>query len=276
MAGIVRPFLFGIHMSEERIQKLLARAGYGSRRTIESWLEEGLIEVNGRRAKLGDKASPNDKIRLRGELLPLQAAEQFRPRVIAYHKPIAEVVTRSDPEGRPTVFENLPAMKTSRWIPVGRLDINTTGLLLFTNDGALANQLMHPSTEIEREYAVRILGEVDAETLKRLQQGVELEDGIASFDAINDAGGSGANHWYHVILHEGRNREVRRLWESQGFQVSRLLRIRYGPISLGRQLKPGQWRELTTAEFRALYRAVGLPVPSIPAVKTTSRKHPRR
>ena len=263
-------------MTEERIQKLLARAGYGSRRQIERWLEQGLITVNGKPAKLGDKATFEDEICLRGKALPLKSAADFRPRVILYHKPAGELVTRSDPEGRPTVFEHLPAMKTSRWIPVGRLDINTTGLLLLTNDGELANRLMHPATEIEREYAVRVLGEVREEHLRALKEGVALEDGSARFDDIRDAGGSGANHWYHVVLHEGRNREVRRLWESQGFQVSRLSRVRFGPVRLDPWLKPGRWREVKPGEFRAIYQAVDLPVPEIPEKRGQRKKRFKR
>jgi len=250
-------------MTEERIQKLLARAGYGSRREIDRWLAEGLIKVNNHQAKPGDRASAEDTIHLRGELLHLKSIQHFRPRVIMYHKQVGELVTSSDPEGRPTVFDHLPSMKTSRWIPVGRLDINTTGLLLLTNDGELANRLMHPGSEVEREYAVRVLGEVSEETLQRLQTGVQLDDGPAHFDAIQDAGGKGANHWYHVVLHEGRNREVRRLWESQGCRVSRLSRVRYGPVSLDRSLKPGRWREFKPGEFREIYQAVNLPVPEV-------------
>lgn len=250
-------------MTQERIQKLLAKAGYGSRREVDRWLAEGLITVNRKVAKPGDRASVEDVIHLRGELLHLSSVQHFRPRVIMYHKPPGELVTRSDPEGRPVVFDHLPTMKTSRWIPVGRLDINTTGLLLLTNDGELANRLMHPGTEVEREYAVRVLGEVSEAVLQRLRQGVELEDGPAKFDAIQDAGGSGANHWYHVVLHEGRNREVRRMWESQDCKVSRLSRVRYGPILLDRSLRPGRWRELKPAEFRKIYQAAGLPVPKV-------------
>ena len=259
-------------MTEERIQKLLARAGYGSRRAVERWLEEGLITVNGKQAKLGDKATAHDEIYLRDELLHLKSVEHFRPRTIIYHKPAGELVTRSDPEGRRTIFDKLPTMKTSRWIPVGRLDINTMGLLLLTNDGELANRLMHPSSEIEREYAVRVLGEVSEENLAALRKGVELEDGVARFDDIKDAGGTGANHWYHVVLHEGRNREVRRLWESQGLKVSRLSRVRFGPLQLDRWLKPGRWRELKPGEFEAIYKAVNLPVPDMPEKRTDKKK----
>ncbi len=179
--------------------------------------------------------------------------------MLAYHKPVGEVCTRSDPEGRPTVFNNIPRLKQGRWLSVGRLDINTSGLLLLTNDGDLANRLMHPSSEIEREYAVRVLGKVDREMVDRLKAGVQLEDGMAAFDDIIDAGGEGANHWYHVVLREGRNREVRRLWESQGLAVSRLTRIRYGNIMLSRRIKKGKWQELSLAEVNSLRRLVKLP-----------------
>lgn len=241
----------------ERIQKVLANAGYGSRREIEQWIEQGRIRVNRRIATLGDRIEPGDRIYLDGKpLTRLRTAP--RRRVIAYHKPIGEICSRQDPEGRPTIFDHLPPLGNGRWISVGRLDINTVGLILLTTDGELANRLMHPSAEVEREYAVRVLGEVSPEILQKLQRGVELEDGRARFDRIVDAGGSGRNHWYHVILREGRNREVRRLWEAVGLTVSRLIRVRYGPVSLERSLRPGKWRELTPAETEALYAAAGL------------------
>ncbi len=263
----------------ERIQKLLARAGYGSRREIEHWIAAGLIHVDGKVARLGDRISPQSHVTLRGEPAPLGAVAKPRIRALAYHKPVGEIVSRSDPEGRDTVFDHLPTMKTSRWIAVGRLDFNTSGLLLFTNDGELANRLMHPSYAIEREYAVRILGEVAPEILARLRKGVTLEDGIARFDDIVDAGGSGANHWYHVLLREGRNREVRRLWESQGLRVSRLARVRYGPLALPRDLKPGRYRELEHREIIALYQAARLSPPELKPRGQRGRKpgkHSRR
>lgn len=258
--------------SPERIQKLLARAGYGSRREVERWVEQGLITINGEVARLGAQASVDDKITLRGELLALGAVAKFRPRVIAYHKPLGEVVSRKDPEGRSTVFDNLPRMQTSRWIAVGRLDVNTSGLLLFTNDGELAAKLMHPSSEIEREYAVRVLGEVDSDALKQLRTGVDLEDGMAHFESIAESGGGGANRWYHVMLKEGRNHEVRRLWASQGVTVSRLTRVRFGPVTLPKWLKPGKWQELESKPMSQLYRAVGLQPPSISDRKRRGRR----
>lgn len=250
---------------KERLQKALAHSGVGSRREIEGWIEAGLVTVNGRVASLGDRADDADRIRVRGRWIPVITNQ--RPRVLAYHKPQGEVTTRKDPEGRPTVFARLPPLRAGRWIAVGRLDISTFGLLLFTNDGALANKLMHPSAEVEREYAVRVRGDVNADTLARLRQGVMLEDGMAHFETISDAGGAGVNRWYHVMLREGRNREVKRLWESQGIPVSRLIRVRYGPLSLGRVLKPGRWRELSRDEMRNLYAQAGLAVapPTHPA-----------
>ncbi len=257
----------------ERLQKVLARAGYGSRRQIESWITAGRITVNDRPAVLGITVSAEDKIRIDGK--PVSVATSLArtiPRTLAYHKPAGELTTRSDPEGRPTVFDHLPRLKTARWIAVGRLDMNTAGLLLFTSDGELANRLMHPSSEIEREYAVRVLGKVDAAIVERLLSGVTLDDGMAAFTSIRDAGGSGANHWYHVTLKEGRNREVRRLWESQGVQVSRLIRVRFGPIELSRQLRPGRHRALTRQEVVALYRAAGLKPPPAAARRTAARR----
>ena len=261
-------------MSAERIQKLLAQAGHGSRRQVERWIADGRIRVNGKPAKLGDKMTWADSVFLDERALPIKNQADYRKRVIAYHKPVGELVTKKDPEGRAVIFDQLPTMKTSRWISVGRLDLNTSGLILLTNDGELANRLMHPSSEIEREYAVRILGEVTADMLEKLRKGVVLEDGAAHFNSVVDVGGQGANHWYHVTLAEGRNREVRRLWESQGVTVSRLHRVRYGPVILERDLKVGRWSELPPKDMRGLYRAVDLKPPSIPAAgRSTSRRH---
>lgn len=242
----------------ERIQKLLSRAGYGSRREIERWVKGGEITVNGKLATVGQAIDENDKVILRGQVLHLASKLKAKPRVLLYHKKAGEICTRKDPEGRPTVFEKLPDIKSGRWIQVGRLDINTDGLILFTTDGELANRLMHPSYEIEREYAVRILGEVHKEALDNLTKGVMLEDGVAKFTRIKFAGGEGANKWYHVVLHEGRNREVRRLWETQDVTVSRLIRIRYGDITLERSLHGGEYQELAVRGLRQLYSKVGL------------------
>ena len=240
----------------ERLQKVLAQAGYGSRREIERWIERGEVKLNGKTATLGDRYNPGDLIKVKNKLVPESALKAKRSRIIMYHKPVGEVTTRSDPEGRATVFDNLPKLGSARWIAVGRLDINTSGLLLFTTDGELANKLMHPSTQIEREYAVRVLGEVSDEALQNMLNGVELDDGVAKFDAINDQGGQGANHWYHVVLTEGRNREVRRLWESQGITVSRLMRIRYGNITIPRSVRPGKYQDLQNFEVNALRKLV--------------------
>lgn len=242
----------------EKLQKVLARAGLGSRRTLEQWIQENRVSVNGKIAKIGDRVIAEDIIRIDGHLLSQQSTAQSETRVLIYHKPEGQVCTRNDPEGRPTVFDALPMLRQGRWIVVGRLDFNTTGLLLFTTDGELANRLMHPSQQIEREYAVRVLGEVDAAMISRLKKGVMLEDGKAHFDDIQDAGGTGANHWYHVILREGRNREVRRLWESQGVTVSRLMRVRFGSIVLPRALRFGRSMELAADQIDELFQLVGL------------------
>ena len=249
----------------ERLQKVLAGRGLGSRREIEDWIRAGRLTIDGRTASLGDRVGPRDRVCLDGRRIDLENRVAMAPRVIAYHKPVGEVCTRRDPEGRPSVFASLPGVGRGRWILIGRLDINTSGLLLLSNDGELAHRLMHPSHAVEREYAVRVRGEVDEDCLRRLRQGVELEDGRAAFDSIRDAGGTGSNHWYHVVLREGRKREVRRLWESQGLQVSRLTRVRFGGITLPRSLAPGQWRELDVGERDALYVSVGLPAPTTPA-----------
>lgn len=245
-------------MEAERIQKLLARAGYGSRRQIERWIEAGAVIVNGKPASLGGKITDQDEVILRGQKLRLSSKLNAVTKVLLYHKRVGEICTRDDPGGRKTIFDDLPELKPGRWISVGRLDVNTDGLMLFTNDGELANKLMHPSSEIEREYAVRVLGKVTDDMLKTLKNGVMLEDGMGSFDNIRYVGGEGANRWYHVILKEGRNREVRRLWESQGVTVSRLRRVRYGNISLERSLRSGQSEELSTRRMQKLYESVGL------------------
>lgn len=245
----------------ERLQKVLAELGLGSRRVVEGWIGEGRVRVNGQIAKLGDRVTSADRIRLDGHEVRRPRRREPAREIIAYHKPEGELVTRRDPEERPTVFRRLPRPKAGRWIAVGRLDINTSGLVLFTTDGELANRLMHPSREVEREYAVRILGEVLPGTLARLTEGIELEDGLARFERVEERGGSGANRWFHVVLREGRNREVRRLWEAAGCQVSRLIRVRYGNVELGRRLFPGVWRRLTEEEREALLVIAGLAPP---------------
>ena len=242
----------------ERIQKVLARGGVGSRREIERWIDEGRFKLNGTAVKLGDRLKVGDYLQLNERVVHWEKFAVQPTRVLLYHKPTGEVVTRRDPEGRPVVFTQLPTLTTARWISVGRLDINTSGLLLVTNNGELANRLMHPSTQVEREYAVRILGEVSEATLEKLKQGVELEDGKAKFDAIRFFGGEGANKWYHVIVSEGRNRLVRRLWEAQQVVVSRLMRVRYGPVVLPERLKECTFYELTDKELDLLFEFAGL------------------
>lgn len=261
----------------EKLQKVLARAGLGSRRQMETWIDEGRVKVNGRLASLGDRVEVDDKLVVDGKPLKLSAEVS---RVIIYNKPEGQICTRDDPEGRDTVFAHLPALESGRWISIGRLDINTTGLLLFTNDGELANKLMHPSTRIERVYAVRVLGEVDGEMLGKLEKGILLEDGMARFESIVDAGGRGANHWYHVSIREGRNREVRRLWEAVGLKVSRLKRIRFGPVSIPSRTRLGEWTELESGDRNKLYSSAGLRAP-ISAdkgarKKTTNKKYKKK
>ena len=241
----------------EKLQKVLARLGLGSRRQIERWIEEGRVAVGGRTARLGERVAPDARIALDGRVVPLTGVAA-KSRVLIYHKPEGEVCTRSDPQGRPTVFDRLPALRHARWIAVGRLDFNTSGLLLFTTDGELAHRLMHTAREIEREYAVRVLGKVDEAMLKRLKEGVMLEGGPAHFAVIADAGGTGANRWYHVTLKESRQREVRGLWEAVGVAVSRLIRVRFGPIQLPRRLRQGRAEELDPDATAELYSSAGL------------------
>lgn len=230
----------------------------GSRREIERWIEEGRFSVNGQPVTQGYRLKEGDHLQLNGRVVKWEKYAEQATRVLVYHKAVGEVVSRRDPEGRPVVFTQLPRLQVGRWIAVGRLDINTSGLLLVTNNGELANKLMHPSTEVEREYAVRILGEVGDDLLQRLRDGVELEDGIARFDDIKFHAGEGANRWYHVLVKEGRNRLVRRLWESQGVTVSRLKRVRYGPATLPEKIKAHSYYELVPKELDLLMEFVGM------------------
>jgi 23S rRNA pseudouridine2605 synthase len=239
----------------ERLQKLLAAAGLGSRREIEGWINTGRVTVNGGIAKLGDRATRADQVCVDGQPTVFRAAPALA-RVLLYHKPVGELVTRSDPGGRRTVFERLPPVRGGKWAAVGRLDINTSGLLLFTDSGELANRLMHPRYGLLREYTVRVLGRLRSAERRLLLDGVQLDDGRAAFERIDAQGDEGgANRWYRVALREGRNREVRRLFEAVGLRVSRLVRTGYGPISLPRDLEPGQWRELEARQVRALMSA---------------------
>jgi 23S rRNA pseudouridine2605 synthase len=240
-----------------RLQKLLAEAGLGSRRTIEGWIRAGRVSVGGRTAQLGDRAALNDEVRLDGRKLDLLRPSGAAPELLLYYKPVGEVTSRSDPGRRPTVFDRLPQPGHGRWISVGRLDVNTAGLLLLTTDGELAHHLMHPSREVEREYLVRVRGRPGPEVIRSLLEGVVLADGPARFDRIStDPAAQGAHSSFQVVLHEGRNREVRRLWEAVGFEVSRLLRVRYGPVELPRDMRPGSIRRGDAATLERLRAAV--------------------
>ncbi|MFB9133904.1 23S rRNA pseudouridine(2605) synthase RluB [Vibrio olivae] len=243
----------------EKLQKVLARAGHGSRRELEALIKAGRVSVNGVVAKLGERLEDDSAIvRIDGHTVSVKAQEEVICRVLAYYKPEGELCTRHDPEGRRTVFDRLPKIKGSRWISVGRLDANTSGLLLFTTDGELANRLMHPSRQVEREYLVRVFGEVNEQKVRNLVRGVELEDGLARFEDVVYAGGEGMNHTFYVVINEGRNREVRRLWESQDCTVSRLKRVRYGDIFLDKKLPRGGWMELSLKDVNYLRDLVEL------------------
>lgn len=244
---------------------MLARLGHGSRRGIEEWMRAGRIQVNGRPALPGATVTQGDVVTIDGKRIDVETTAAPACRVLIYHKPEGEICTRSDPSGRPTIFDRLPPAPGGRWLAVGRLDVNTTGLILLTTDGELANRLMHPSTGIEREYLVRVLGEIAPETIESLRRGVELDDGPASFERIYEVGGRGANRWVGVVLKEGRKREVRRLWEAVGHKVSRLKRIRFGPVSLPARVRQGRTLELEPGEVAQLRHAAGLtPARSMP------------
>jgi len=241
----------------EKLQKVIARSGHASRREAERLIAQGRIKIDREVAKLGARVNGSERVFLDDKELFI-AWEKPRQRVLAYHKPPGEICSRNDPEHSKTIFDDLPSLKVGRWISVGRLDINTSGLILLTNDGELANLLMHPSSEIVREYAVRVLGEVTDDDVQQLKEGVTLDDGLAHFDKVSYQGGQGANHWYHVTLKEGRNREVRRMWESLGVTVSRLQRVRYGCVQLPRGQKAGRWEDLDEKQMMELYESVGL------------------
>ncbi|BFM11382.1 23S rRNA pseudouridine(2605) synthase RluB [Simiduia litorea] len=264
--------------SDEKLQKVLARAGLGSRREMERLIESGRVEVDGKPATLGDRVGAAASIRVDGKAITFSAGAVKR-RVLLYNKPEGEICSRSDPEGRRTVYDHLPPLRGERWISVGRLDFNTSGLLLFTNDGELANRLMHPSSVIDREYLVRIQGDVDDEMRKRLKDGVQLDDGVAQFTDIVDGAGEGRNRWFYCVVMEGRNREVRRLWESQGVRVSRLKRVRYGNCFIPSHVRVGQWVELTDKEIGDLCATAGIGHrPSAENIedKATRERHERK
>jgi len=245
----------------EKLQKILAHAGYGSRREIETWISDGRITVNGKRAKLGDRAETSDRVLVDGKVTYLANRSNDPIKALIYHKPEGQICSRKDPKGRPTIFENLPGIPNGRWVSVGRLDINTSGLILLTNNGELANKLMHPSTGLEREYLVRIRGEASVETIQALTRtGVEIDGSPARFDTVvkADMSEEGTNHWYRVVIREGRYREVRRMWDAVGHTVSRLKRIRYGTIKLNRDVKRGQHAKIAPKQLEKLVKSVGI------------------
>lgn len=244
-----------LDVASQKLQKVLAQAGLASRREIEEWIAAGRITVNGKPAHTGQRVGPQDRVRVNGRQVNLRLAPRA-PRVLLYHKLEGEIVSRADPEGRPTVFDRLPRIGGGRWVAIGRLDFNTEGLLLFTSSGELANRLMHPRYELEREYAVRVIGELSPDQERALREGVELEDGQARFSTLVAGGGEGTNRWYRVTLNEGRNREVRRMFEAVGVTVSRLIRVRFGPVDLPPRLKRGMCAELVEEEVQALLRAL--------------------
>ncbi|MDX1795213.1 MAG: pseudouridine synthase [Hydrogenovibrio sp.] len=265
----------------EKLQKILARGGFGSRREVEKMIEQGLVKVNGKVAKLGERALPTDTIKVKDQLVKETRLAKQPTQVILYNKPEGQVCSRKDEKERDTIFSHLPRIINGRWVSVGRLDLNTSGLLILTNNGELANRMMHPSYEIEREYSVRVFGEVSDDVIKTLKKGVKLEDGWAKFDKVerlNLQEEEAVNQWYRVVIKEGRNREVRRIWESQGVQVSRLIRTRYGEFELPRSLRRGKSQELTWKQINQLLKSVGLPPEprpdlrsAAPATKTASR-----
>ncbi len=260
-----------LQIGSQRLHKLLALAGLGSRRDMEKLIESGRVSVNGQVAQLGAAVIEEDIVRVDGRPVRLPFEPEL-PQVLLYHKPEGELVSADDPEGRTTVFSKLPRIKQGKWIAIGRLDMNTSGLLIFTNSGDLANRFMHPRYEVEREYAVRVLGELSEGQLSQLTQGIELEDGMANFESIYPQGGEGANKWYQVVIKEGRNREVRRLFEALHLQVSRLMRVRFGPITLPSRVKRGQMLKLEQKEVVKLLEWAGLPVPKKPLKQLSPRE----
>ena len=247
----------------QKLQKALAQAGLGSRREIETWIRAGRVTVNGAAAHVGARVGIDDSIEVDGRAVGTRPVERLA-RVLLYHKPEGEIVSRDDPERRPSVFDRLPPVKGAKWLAVGRLDFNTGGLLVLTTSGELANRMMHPRYELEREYAVRIRGRVSPSDMERLTRGIALKDGRANLQSIEEQGGEGANRWYRIVVHEGRNRIVRRVFEALGLTVSRLMRTRFGPIELPPRLTRGNYVELSQGEVRRLFAAVGAPSVEIP------------
>lgn len=262
-------------LPDEKLQKVLARAGLGSRREMEVAIQAGKVYVNGKCAQLGDRVSERDKIVFKGRTLTKHGGKQQRLRVLLYNKPEGEICSRSDPEGRRTVYQSLPRLRQGRWIGVGRLDINTSGLLLFTNDGDFAHKLMHPSSVIDREYLVRVFGHVTPEMLTHLKEGVLLEDGVARFTDIAPKENDSKGRWFYCVVMEGRNREVRRLWESQGLKVSRLKRVRFGNIFIPSHVRAGQWQELNNREISELAHTAGYDIPAnlLPPTPKEQQQH---
>lgn len=262
-----------------KLQKALAQAGLGSRRDMEQWIIAGRVTVNGTTARIGARVGARDEVKVDGRVLQAAAPSQL-PQVLLYHKPEGEIVSIDDPAGRPTVFDKLPRLRGAKWMAVGRLDFNSCGLLVFTTSGEIANRMMHPSHELEREYAVRVLGKLTDEQIARLRSGIKLNDGVARLVSIAPEGGEGANRWYRIVLKEGRNRIVRRLFEALGLQVSRLMRVRFGPVGLPSRLRRGQFQELAPDETRQLLTSLGLPLraqpPRSPRVSAETRHRPHR
>lgn len=248
-------------MEPERLQKVLAASGVGSRREMEEWINNGWVTVNGKTAQLGDKVTPDDHVTVKGSIIKLKWADRL-PRIILYYKQEGEIVSRDDPQGHVSIFDRLPQAASSRWVAIGRLDINTSGLLILTTSGELVQRFAHPSFEVEREYAVRVLGGLTTEQMRSLtEEGVMLEDGLAKVERIYEQGGEGANKWYNIVIKEGRNREVRRIFESQGLTVSRLVRVAFGPIGLPNRLKRGQFYELNPAEVANILKWADMLLP---------------
>jgi len=262
-----------------KLQKVLAQAGLGSRRDMEQWIIAGRVTVNSATARIGARVGAHDEVKVDGRILQAAAPSQL-PQVLLYHKPEGEIVSSDDPAGRPSVFDKLPRLRGAKWVAVGRLDFNSCGLLVFTTSGEIANRMMHPSFELEREYAVRVLGQLTEEQIARLRSGIRLNDGVARCESVASEGGEGANRWYRIVLKEGRNRIVRRMFEALALQVSRLMRVRFGPIGLPTRLRRGQFQELAPEETRQLLTVLGLPVPAPPPRaargSTETRRRPPR